>query len=169
MVSTKGDRKGEYTCYSSPANLSVIDLALASGDMRNRVLNFKVDTLLADISDHCSVQADILIPKRIDLRGETLDPNLVEVSTMPISWSAKANEDVTNCLREASTTKALNDIIYGPHNSKAQCVCKHIEHYTLRHYECKVPQLKRSSITLKKGENRQSNYTRHGSMTAAKN
>ena len=93
---TPGDEFGAFTCYSSPCNPSVVDVGIVGCSVINMVNNFCVKLLMAEISDHCSIELTLKgsFRRTDDLAGTSTEMyNLFDVSKICFDWT-KHNKDL---------------------------------------------------------------------------
>ena len=123
--STPGDEFGAFTCYSSPYNPSVVDVGVTGCSVTNTVNNFRVKPLMADISDHCSIELTLKGPvnRAVNLTCPSTEIyDLVDVKKLCFDWS-KHNKDrvideLKNSYNESLLSRAVADLSAGTTQDK---------------------------------------------------
>ena len=98
---TNGDKVDRYTCYSSPSNPSVIDLALVNEDLKERISFFRVGSLLADLSDHCQITTTVRATHKQTTCLQKTDESLEPVVKLKCNWTLQSKQEVMNTGRKA--------------------------------------------------------------------
>ena len=108
---TNGDKVGRYTCYSSPSNPSVIDLALVNEDLKERISFFRVRSLLADLSDHYQITTTVRATHKQTKCLQKMDKSLEPVVKLKCNWTLQSKQEVMNTLRTESCKILLNKAV----------------------------------------------------------
>ena len=106
----KGDRNGKYTCFTASCP-SMVDIGLVSGQLGDLATNFDVQNLLADISDHCSIQATLGHPSTTPKDDSTAKVDLLDTAKLKIIWFQSIRKEVEKALGRPSFKCQLNEIL----------------------------------------------------------
>jgi len=102
----RGDKRGEYTCYT-PRGCSVVDYLIVSSDLLPQICDFRVCSL-ETYSDHCPLQFEMQITHAKQLHDECTTPLYQLVQ--PLTWDDEICAKFRRELSESSTVDAVSEL-----------------------------------------------------------